>query len=225
MLNQGNEIINTATLASLIGEWWTFRVGLQNPCLNYHTPPPPSTVSRLGPEARAAGILGQPEVGMSFPVKLWLEWDVSRGGKRFLFFHFYFMCRVWGVARELAYEDAHVYEGTSVWVYMKRLEDNWAFNPMLSPLFERGSLIGLEVSSNILDWWTSYLRLASASSMLGLCMHKIMPTIFHVESGAPTQVLMFVWLCQLPSLSLFFCKYEKYLAIQFVALPEVFIIL
>lgn len=39
MLNQGyGEIINIATLASLIGEWWTFRVWLRNPCLNYHPP-------------------------------------------------------------------------------------------------------------------------------------------------------------------------------------------
>jgi len=39
MLNQGyREIINIATLASLIGEWWTLRVQFQNPCLNYHPP-------------------------------------------------------------------------------------------------------------------------------------------------------------------------------------------
>lgn len=39
MLNQGyREIINIATLASLIGEWWTLRVQFQNPCLNYHLP-------------------------------------------------------------------------------------------------------------------------------------------------------------------------------------------
>ena len=39
MLNQEyREIINIATLASLIGEWWALRVQFQNPCLNYHPP-------------------------------------------------------------------------------------------------------------------------------------------------------------------------------------------
>lgn len=184
MLNQGNEIINTATLASLIGEWWTLRVELQNPCLNYHTP-------QCWEEAGAgSSCRGYPGPGWScreFPVKVLLDRDTLKRGERSLLLSFYLVCMVWGVAGELA----HVSKGASVGVYM-RPEGSWGINQMLPPFFETGSLIGPELSSNSLEWQVGCFQLASASPGLGFCTHITMPAFFHMESGAPTLACMAV---------------------------------
>ena len=61
---------------------------------------------------------------------------------------------------------------------------------MLFALFETGSLIGLELTSNILDELFVYLQLASAPPLLGPFMYITIPGIFQWGRGLE--------LCQLP---------------------------
>lgn len=56
--------------------------------------------------------------------------------------------------------------------------------PVLCTLFETGSLIGVERTSNILDELLVYLQLASVPPVLGPFMYITIPGIFQVGSGA-----------------------------------------
>lgn len=96
---------------------------------------------------------------------------------------------------------ARVCEGASALVYLWRSEDNprGLLKRVLCALFETGSLIGLELTSNILDELFVYLQLASAPPLLGPFMYITIPGIFQVGSGARTmpapQALLSVCVC------------------------------